>query len=209
LLRLESGNGQEAQVGTQLPSPLVVSAENDAGNPLSGQIVNFVVTSGGGSVFAGASVTNAEGIAQELWTLGLSTAEPQRVEVRAVDPTTGEPKIFGVFEATALPGPVASIAFPETPDGAPLVPEHTAVPDPAPVTAFDAYGNPVPGVAVTFGIHDGSGTLSGADQVTDTHGQARVGEWIIGSVGEPQTIYAEAEPLGPTLRAFYSVQAVP
>jgi hypothetical protein len=207
-LSLVSGNGQEAQVGTQLTDPLVVTAEDAAGNRLPGQVVNFVVTSGGGSVFAGASVTNAEGVAQELWTLGLSAAQLQRVEVRAVDPSTGEPKVFGVFEATALPGPVASIAFPERLGNVQLVPEHTAVPDPDSVTAFDAYGNPVPGVPITFGIHDGSGSITGEHQTTDASGQARVGEWIIGSVGEPQTLYAEAEPLGSNLLAFYSVQAV-
>jgi len=175
---------------------------------LAGQIVNFVVASGGGSVFAGASVTNVDGVAQERWTLGLSTAEPQRVEVRAVDPSTGEPKVFGVFQATALPGPVSRIAFPDRLGDVQLVPEHTAVPDPDPVTALDAYENPVPGVPITFGIHDGSGSVSGEHQTIDAAGQARVGEWIIGAVGEPQTLYAEAEPLGPNLRAFYSVQAV-
>ena len=55
-------------------------------------------------MFAGASLTNADGIAKEWWTLGASGA--QTVEVRAVDPTTGEKQVFATFNATiAAPPP--------------------------------------------------------------------------------------------------------
>ena len=102
-LLIVSGDGQSGPFNTELPDPLVVKATKPNGNPLKNQIVNFVVVEGGGSVFAGVALTNTQGLAQEFWTLG--TPGPQTLEVRAVDPATGEKIVFGTFTATAL-GPV-------------------------------------------------------------------------------------------------------
>jgi hypothetical protein len=90
-MQIVSGDAQQAVVGTELPASLVVKAVDATGAVLSGQSVNFRVVAGGGSVFAGSSITNADGIAQERWTLGTSTADSQRVEARAVDNVTGAP----------------------------------------------------------------------------------------------------------------------
>jgi hypothetical protein len=93
-----SGDGQSALANTELPDPLVVQVVNDRGRAVRDQVVNFRVVAGGGSVFAGTSLTNTDGIAQEWWTLGGSGA--QTVEVRAVNPTTGEKQVFATFHAT-------------------------------------------------------------------------------------------------------------
>jgi len=95
-----SGDGQHGVPGGELPEPLVARVENERGRPVSGQIVNFRVVSGGGSVFAGAAITNREGLVQERWTLGFS--DSQRVEARAVDPDSGTALTFAVFTATFL-----------------------------------------------------------------------------------------------------------
>ena len=97
-LSVVSGNGQSGLPGTELPSPLVALVEDSRGHAVRGQIVNFVVVSGGGSVFAGAAITNADGIVQERWTLGFSG--PQQVEARAVDNATGAKLTFAIFTAT-------------------------------------------------------------------------------------------------------------
>jgi hypothetical protein len=74
-------------------------------------LVNFVVvTDGGGSVFAGAAQTNADGEARERWTLGPVAGE-HVVEARAVDQTTGDPIVFGRITATALPGPITALSL--------------------------------------------------------------------------------------------------
>jgi hypothetical protein len=75
------------------------------GEPVSGLLVNFVVTKGGGNVFAGAAQTTAAGEARERWTLG-PTAGEQILEARAVDQTTGDPIVFGQITATAVHGSV-------------------------------------------------------------------------------------------------------
>src|SRR6185436_19703642 len=94
-LDIVSGQEQTGRVNEELPEPLVVRVVNAAGQPLPGQIINFRVVKGGGSVFAGAASTNAEGQAKERWTLGKSVADSQVVEARAVDPNTGQPLVFG------------------------------------------------------------------------------------------------------------------
>jgi len=43
---------------------------NTRGRPVKGQIVNFRVVQGGGSVFAGAAFTDNNGVVQDWWTIG-------------------------------------------------------------------------------------------------------------------------------------------
>src|SRR3989454_4789121 len=89
-VQVVSGDLQSGPPGKELPNPLVVKVVDANGLPQSGQLVNFRVTSGGGSVFAGAALTSLSGIAQERWTLGTNPADSQRVEARAVDNVTGQ-----------------------------------------------------------------------------------------------------------------------
>ena len=67
-----AGDGQSGTAGAELPQPLVARVVNGDGQGLPGQIVNFRVVKGNGSVFAGAAITNADGLAQDRWTLGKS-----------------------------------------------------------------------------------------------------------------------------------------
>lgn len=94
-----SGDGQVGRPYTELPDPLVVLAERD-GKPWKKQIVNFVVTDGGGWVFAGSALTDNKGTARDYWTLG--SAGAQELQVRAVDSQTGEKLVFATFTATAV-----------------------------------------------------------------------------------------------------------
>jgi hypothetical protein len=100
-LTVLSGNDQSGTVGKELPQPVVVRVVDSRGRPRSGQIVNFVITEGGGSVFAGRGITNGQGLAQDFWTLG---PKPGRnsLEARAVDSATGERLLFGGFQANGL-----------------------------------------------------------------------------------------------------------
>ena len=43
--------------------------------PVDNELVNFVVVGGGGSMFAGAALTNKKGIAKDFWTLGPEAGE--------------------------------------------------------------------------------------------------------------------------------------
>src|SRR4051812_24147060 len=88
-LEVTSGGGQTGLVGQELPNPIVVEVTGPDGRPAPGVLINFVVTAGGGHVFAGSALTNTVGEARERWTLG-SEAGDNIVEARSVDQTTGE-----------------------------------------------------------------------------------------------------------------------
>jgi hypothetical protein len=75
-LDVVSGNGQTGVVGTEV-APLIVIVRSN-GNPVPLQVLNFRVLSGGGSVYGGTELTDNNGIAQEIWTLGTIASQPQR-----------------------------------------------------------------------------------------------------------------------------------
>ncbi|HKG93121.1 MAG TPA: hypothetical protein VKA84_14550, partial [Gemmatimonadaceae bacterium] len=130
-LQIVSGNNQQAAPGADLAQPLVVRALNSSGTPIANQIITFVVTAGGGSVYAGSAKTNSTGYAREWWTLG-PAAGLNRVEARAVNASTGAKQVFGVFEATGTtsgggtttppattPAPVATVTVTPNPASVP------------------------------------------------------------------------------------------
>src|SRR5918994_1848797 len=65
-----SGDNQSGAPGTELALPLIVEVRDEQGNPISGRAVAWVVGTGGGSVSAQTTPTNAEGRATTNWTLG-------------------------------------------------------------------------------------------------------------------------------------------
>lgn len=187
-----SGNSQSGVVGAELPTPLQIMATDSKGKAISDLTVNFRVTDGGGSVFAGAASTDNKGIAQDYWTLGTSTAGPQTLEVRAVL-SNGQKQVLGVFTATALPDAAAHIEGQATDS---MVPAGTAVPTLPAVLVSDRYGNPVPFHSVTFAIGLGGGTITGAAATTNASGIATVGSWTLGLTPGPNTLTATAAGSG-------------
>jgi alpha-tubulin suppressor-like RCC1 family protein len=188
-----SGNEQPGTVGTELAAPVVVRVTDAAGLPVKGQIVNFRIVSGGGSVFAGASLTNDAGEARERWTLGTVAAENQRLEARAVDPATGAALVFATFQATASAGPAAKLEKAGGDNGQASV--STAVTPSPSVKVVDQYNNPVGGTAVVFAVASGGGSVAGPTQTTNASGVAAVGSWTLGSTPGANTLTATATGL--------------
>jgi hypothetical protein len=110
LVSVVAGATQRAEVGKELPEAVVVRATDSQGHVVPGQLINFVVATGGGSVFAGTAQTNAAGEARERWTMGTVAGE-QVLEARVVDATTGDPIVFARVTATADPGPVVMLTL--------------------------------------------------------------------------------------------------
>ena len=202
VLVLVSGDEQADTVGQELPGALVVRVEDADGDPVPGQLVNFVVTAGGGSVFAGSALTNADGEARERWTLGTSTADSQRVEVRAVDPETGDKLVFATFAAVALPdAPHALSAVGVTElfgvAGEPLG-------QPIAVRVADRFDNPIPGASVVWTTDAEGGQLEPSPATTDSSGIADV-TWTLGSDAGSQSASAS---IG-ALEVVFDAQAAP
>jgi hypothetical protein len=112
LVSIIAGGSQRAVVGEELPDAIVVRATNANSEPVPDQLINFVVVTGGGSVFAGSALTNRLGEARERWTLG-PTAGEQAIEARAIDQTSGDPIVFARVTATADPGPAMTMELSE------------------------------------------------------------------------------------------------
>src|SRR5262249_52930175 len=68
-IALASGNDQTGTVGTAI-APFAVSVKDAAGMPVSGFIVTFAVTQGGGTLSASSVATDASGLASATLTLG-------------------------------------------------------------------------------------------------------------------------------------------
>ena len=180
------GNNQTGVVGVELPNPLVVLVTDAKGKAVQGQIVNFVVTQGGGTVFAGGAITNKDGEAREHWTLGTVAGEAQVLEARAVDAATGAKLTFGSFSATATHGPATTLSFDTHPDstiaGLVLTPAVQ-------VSLKDSYGNAAITAtdSVFIGITPGTGepgaALSGTSRRQAVAGVASFNDLAIGTAG--------------------------
>ena len=87
----------------------------------------------------------------------------------------------------------------------------TAVATVPSVRLTDNYGNPVyqAGVTVTFATTIGGGSVSGGVQVTDAHGLAGAGAWILGPVPGVNTLSAKANGIADSVVFFATGTAPP
>ena len=194
-----SGNNQVAPAGEELPQPVRVQATDASNQPVPNVVVNFIVTSGGGSVFAQSALTDASGYAATVWRLGPTPGTPQTLEVRSVD-AQGQKHVYGTFSATAAALPPASVTVFEGDGQSAII--GTAVAIAPAVVLKDAAGNPVAGQSVTFAVASGGGSVTGATAVSDAAGVARVNSWILGPAIGPNSLTATAAALPGTPVTF-------
>ena len=100
----------------------------------------------------------------------------------------------GSVTLTITPAPVA-VSIAANAGNGQTATVNSAVPQPPSVIVRDAAGGPVAGVAVTFAVTQGNGTVSGASQVTNTAGIATVGGWVMGPTPGPQALTATSGTL--------------
>lgn len=74
-------------------------------------------------------------------------------------------------------------------------PPGSQVSDRPSVVVFDQTGDPMSGVAVTFAVSGGGGTVTGGSQVTNAQGVATVGGWTLGTAVGSYTLVASAANL--------------
>ncbi len=201
-LEIISGNGQTGLVGGSLPVPLEVEAEDEDGSPIEGLALRFEVTAGGGQVRPTEVTTNREGRATAEFVLG-NVPGPQAVTVSG-----GSGEIAVRFTATATGVPTSVRLFAGNSQSARA---GLAVATRPAVLVLDAGGRPVPGIAVSFRITEGGGSLVGSSAMTGADGVATVGQWRLGVsgvntldavvegttlAGEPVTFVATTTPPG-------------
>lgn len=167
-MAIVSGNNQTGTVNALLPLPFVVRVEDAAGTDYPGLTITWTVTSGGGTLGNLTSTTDSAGEAKVQYVLG-STPGTNRVEA------TVENSILGVtFTATAQNPPTDNAPADiflisgnnqSGPIGAPLA-------DSLVVEVRNAAGKGVGGVALSWTVTTGGGTLGAATTVTSPAGRA-------------------------------------
>jgi hypothetical protein len=183
-----SGDEQIGIAGQTLPAPLVIEVDDASGNPVSGVVVTFAVSQGGGTIGTTTATTAADGMASTTFTTGPIAGTPQQVAA-----SVETASISALFTATATAGPPASIAI--AAGNNQQVPAGTPVPTPPAVVVRDANNNPVAGVPVTFEVVSGGGSITGESIVTGEDGIAEIGSWILGGTG-PNLLRATAAGVG-------------
>src|SRR5256886_11646390 len=150
------------------------------GNPVAQVAVTFAVAPGNGTVAGASQTTNASGVATVGgWTLS-ATAGPNTLTATSAG-LSGSPV---TFTATGTAGTAATIAANSPTSQTATV--GTAVGSPPSVIVKDANGNPVAGVAVTFAVAPGDGTITGGRQTTNAKGgSAHGGSAVTGAPRKP------------------------
>jgi adhesin/invasin len=185
-----AGNGQSARVGSQL-SPLVARVTDSKDRPVAGVTVEFVFDNAtGGSTIAPSSVTTgADGKAVATITLGDQVgAVTGQAKVTVPQSTT---PIQIAFTATALPADASAIQAVSGDGQTGQV--GSALGQPLVVKVADQFGNPIPGVTVSWSI-TGGGSVSESSTQTGQDGLTSVTR-VLGGAAGPQTTKATAEAL--------------
>lgn len=199
-----SGDNQSGTVGLPVGESLVVQARDQYDNAVLGALVGWSVTTGGGTLSATSTPTDAQGHASARWTLG-DTAGPQSAAA-TFGGAAGSPVPFA---ATALAGPPSSLSFTQPPGNT----AAGAVMDPAVTVAIvDAFGNLVVSatnlVGVALASNPAGGTLSGTTPVAAVNGVATFADLSIDQAGTGYSLQASAGALTPVTSPAFNVTAI-
>ena len=182
-LRSVSGDNQIATVGTTLANPFVVEVHDGTGNPLVGVGVSFVVRTGGGTLSTGTTTTDANGQADSTLHLGTDTGvNTVEVSVEGISETV-------TFTAEAISPTLRSVSGDDQ-----TATVETTLANPFVVEVHDGTGNPLAGVAVTFVVRTGGGTLSAETTTTDANGLA-ASTLYLGTDAGTNTVEVSAESI--------------
>lgn len=195
-----SGDGQTAAVATALANPIAVVVTRD-GAAEAGVSVGWSILSGGGTLGAASSTTDAQGIASMSWTLG-QTAGAQGARA-TVAGATGSPVSF---TATATPGAAATLAASGGSGQSAEV--GTALPNPIEARVTDQFGNGVPGVSVAWAVTEGGGSVAPLTSATNASGEAAT-TWTLGATVGAQAATATVAGLAGSPVSFAATGTAP
>jgi len=173
-VQIQSGNNQSGAAGTALANPVVVVVHDTFNNPVSGVVVQYAVTAGGGHTAQATTTTGANGQASMTWTLGGAGTNTLTATVVGSG-ISGNPVSFSAT-GTANGSPKSVVV--DTGDGQTGLTGY-AVNVPPAVRVLDSAGHPVAGVEVKFAVTGGGGSVTSATDTTNTFGVAAVGSWTI------------------------------
>ncbi len=185
-LVIVGGDAQTGAVLTTLADSLRVEVRDLYSNPVPGATVNFVVTSGGGTLSASSAVSGADGRAAVRWTLG------NAVGAQSVDAALAvAPAVSVAFGATATVGTPAQVVITSAPTtgvagaGLSLIAE-----------VRDSLGNRVTSytgqLTLALDANPGSATLGGTTLVNAMGGIGTFAGWVITTAASGYTLRVTA-----------------
>lgn len=181
------GDGQSATVMSPVAVAPLVRVTDEYGNGIPRVPVRFEADGVEGAfVQSPFQVTDATGAVRAgRWNVG---KRPGRYTMTATASWYSPAPFSATLSATAVVGAPARLRVLEG-DQQTAAAGSTLPIAPA-VYVTDGWGNRLaaPGIRVVFRPFGGSGTVTGAEQVTDADGVARVGSWTLGALqtsGEP------------------------
>ena len=179
------GDNQSGVIGEALAKPFVVRTQDRGGDPLEGIAVTFRVLTGGGSLSATTSTSNANGRTESTLTLG---SEPG---TNTVEVTAGGTERVLIFKADATLPPVpATVSIISGNNQSGVTGEALA--NPFVVEVRDQNSDLMEGVTVTFAVSAGGGSLSDTSVKTDANGLAQ-STLNLGSSAGTNTVEVSAE----------------
>ena len=158
-----SGGDQLDAPGTTLEKPLVVEVRDQCNNPLPDVEVTFSVTSGEGVLNRTSVMTDSNGRAESILTLGPNLG----TNTVTVSVTRIQGQQTFNAEGIRIPKTFAIISGDDQQDVPGAVLENPFV-----VEVRDQYDEPLPEVVVTFSATGGGGALSETNVMTDNNGRA-------------------------------------
>src|SRR5207237_1324601 len=177
-----SPTSQAATAGTAVSAPPSVIVKGSEGRRVADVAGACAVAAGNGTSAGGSRERNGSRTATVgSWTLS-ATAGSHTLTATSGS-LTGSPV---TFTATGTAGAGATIAANSLTSQSATA--GTAVSAPPSVIVKDANGNPVTGVAVTYAVAPGNGTITGGSQTSKGSGIGNVGSWTLRAQAGPNTL---------------------
>ena len=212
-----SGSGQSTIVNTFFPNTLKVIVQDGAGDVLANVPVTFTAPAGSGSTTANA-IFNSAGNSITVNSDGSGTATVPAALVKAslvanqynIDVTAGSAATTILLINAA--GPPATITI--SAGAGQMSTVGTALPLQFTALVVDSYGNPAPGVGVTFTApgSGASGTFSGlltALTTTNSSGLATAPTFTLNTTSGPFNVLANATVTPLSTPANFNLVALP
>lgn len=194
----------EARGRVDLSTPPVVQLQDQYANPVAqpGISITVNITNGGGTL-AGSTVVVTSGSGAAIFA-ALSIAGTVGTRTLAFSSGLLTPASATVVLKAGVP---AGIAVNAGNNQSAVVGTDVATPPSARVT--DADANPVAGVAVSFVLVGGGGTITGGSATTNEAGIATVERWTLGASPGANTVRATAAGVGSATAIFNATGVQP
>lgn len=196
---LLQGGGQTATAGQPLSLPVIVEFRDAYNNPAVGQAVNWAVTGGAGTLTATSTITDAQGQATTLWTLGYQLGSGHALQAQI-----GGAGATATATATMPPGAILAIASGDGQFGLAGQSLNAAMG----VRVRASGGQDIANVPINWAVTSGGGTLAQTTTLSAANGVATVG-WTLGALAGAQTITADNAALTPTSLTLHATAIVP